>query len=241
MRRRMMHVLSAQAHKLSISHCKQVHELLITAATTTYVNDKILRASAQGIHIASYNSDDNNNGNDDDECQQFSYCVTQWRQQKQLLAMTNNERRTTRPRAQGHNILTSRRATAMMTTITVANSTKLTMKPCTSHRQTGNNNKAMCACARHAGCIAQWRRQYGLMRLHTTCRLRPTMATMIWPCAQAHNMLVALHDGDDNNNSGDKDKKVNEYHHTLCARAPGFQPLCASTRATASNIDATTN
>ena len=224
MRRRMMHVLSAQAHKLSISHCKQVHELLITAATTTYVNDKILRASAQGIHIASYNSDDNNNGNDDDKCQQFSYCVTQWQQQQQLLAMTNNERRTT-----------------MMTTITVANSTKLTMKPCTSHRQTGDNNKAMCACARHAGCIAQWQRQYGLMRLHTTCQLRPMMATMIWPCAQAHNMLVALHDGDDNNNSGDKDKKVNEYHHTLCARAPGFQPLCASTRATASNIDATTN
>ncbi len=106
--KRTMHELSAhvhklsishhvQAHELSISHCVQVHELsirhrsqahelLITAATTTYVDDKILRASAQGIYIASRDGDDNNNGDDDDECQQqglgcerpaFSYCVAQ--------------------------------------------------------------------------------------------------------------------------------------------------------------------
>ena len=40
----------AQAHELPISHCKQAHKLLITAATTTYVDDEILRASARGIH-----------------------------------------------------------------------------------------------------------------------------------------------------------------------------------------------
>jgi hypothetical protein len=59
----------AQAHELSTSHCAQSHELLITAATTTYVDDKILRASARGIFIASRDGDDNNTGDDDDECQ----------------------------------------------------------------------------------------------------------------------------------------------------------------------------
>jgi hypothetical protein len=52
--KRTMHQLSAhahksishyaQAHELSIRHCAQAHELLITAVTTTYVNDKILEA-----------------------------------------------------------------------------------------------------------------------------------------------------------------------------------------------------
>ena len=36
----------AQSHELSISHPVQAHELLITAATTTHVDDEILRASA---------------------------------------------------------------------------------------------------------------------------------------------------------------------------------------------------
>jgi hypothetical protein len=67
-RRCTMHELSVQAHKLSISHRAQAHELLIMAATTTYVDDVILRVSAQGIHIASRNGNDNNNGNDDDKC-----------------------------------------------------------------------------------------------------------------------------------------------------------------------------
>ncbi len=67
-RKFMMHELSAQAHKLSISHRAQVHKLLITATTTTYVNDEILRVSAQGICITSHNSKDNNNGNDNNEC-----------------------------------------------------------------------------------------------------------------------------------------------------------------------------
>ena len=58
----------AQAHKLSSSHRAQPHELLITAATTTYVEDEILRASTRGIYIVSRNSDDNNTGNYDDEC-----------------------------------------------------------------------------------------------------------------------------------------------------------------------------
>jgi hypothetical protein len=57
----------AQAHKLSISHRAQAHELLITAVTTTYVDDEILRASAPGIYIASRDGNkDNNTGDDDD-------------------------------------------------------------------------------------------------------------------------------------------------------------------------------
>jgi hypothetical protein len=64
-----MHELSAQVRKLYISLRAQVHELLITAATTTYV-DVILRASARGIHIALRNGNNTNNGNDSDECQQ---------------------------------------------------------------------------------------------------------------------------------------------------------------------------
>jgi hypothetical protein len=63
-----MHELSVQAHKLSISHHAQAHKLLITAATTTYVDDVILRASARGIHIVSCNGDNNNNGKDDNIC-----------------------------------------------------------------------------------------------------------------------------------------------------------------------------
>jgi hypothetical protein len=35
------------------------------AATTTYVDDEILRASARGIFIASCDGDDNNTGNDE--------------------------------------------------------------------------------------------------------------------------------------------------------------------------------
>ena len=79
-------------------------------------------------------------------------------------------------------------------------------------------------------------------------RIRPlslacTLLALGYACspAQAQDMPVALHDGDDNNNSGDEDNKVNKYHHILCASAPGFQPSCASARAAASNIDATTN
>ena len=105
----------------------------------------------------------------------------------------------------------------------------------------GNNDMASCASARHAGRVAQWRRRYGLVRKHTTCWLCHTMASMTRPRAQAHDMPVVLHDGDGDNISSNEDNKVNEYHHTLCARAPGFQPSCASARATASNIDATTN
>jgi hypothetical protein len=35
------------------------------SATTTYVDDKILRASARGIYIVTRNGADNNNGDDD--------------------------------------------------------------------------------------------------------------------------------------------------------------------------------
>jgi hypothetical protein len=92
-----MHELSVQVHKLSISHRAQAHELLIMAATTTYVDDEILRVSAQGIHITSRNGDDNNNGNDDNECRQrslvpkcmaFSYCDMRLQQQSATM-MTN--------------------------------------------------------------------------------------------------------------------------------------------------------
>jgi hypothetical protein len=39
------------------------------AATTTYVVDKIIRASAHGIYIPLHDGDNNNNGDDDNECQ----------------------------------------------------------------------------------------------------------------------------------------------------------------------------
>ncbi len=68
MRTRTMRELSAQVHELSISHHVQVHQLLITALTTTYVNDNILRASTQGIYITLRDGDDNNNGDDDKKC-----------------------------------------------------------------------------------------------------------------------------------------------------------------------------
>jgi hypothetical protein len=97
-RKRTMHELSAhahksishhaQAHELSIRHCAQAHELLITAVTTTYFNDEILKAytsrramamtttmammmtnvnnmasgaSARHFHIASRSGNNNNN------------------------------------------------------------------------------------------------------------------------------------------------------------------------------------
>jgi hypothetical protein len=54
-------------------------------------------------------------------------------------------------------------------------------------------------------------------------------------------MPVASHDGNDYKVSGNEDNKVNEYHHTSCASAPGFsaivrkrtsfQPSCASAQA----------
>jgi hypothetical protein len=65
---RTMRKLSAQVHELSISHRAQAHQLLITALTTTYVNDNILRASTQGIYITLRDGDDNNNGDDDKKC-----------------------------------------------------------------------------------------------------------------------------------------------------------------------------
>jgi hypothetical protein len=61
------------------------------------------------------------------------------------------------------------------------------------------------------------------------------------PCAQAQDMPVVLHDGNGDNISGNEDNKVDKDYHTSCASAPGFKPSCASTQATASNIDATTN
>jgi hypothetical protein len=98
-RKHTMHELSAHVHKLSISHHAQVHklsirhrvqahELLITAVTTTYVDDKIPKAytlrcatatttttaimttnvnnkasgaSARHFHIVSRSGDNNNN------------------------------------------------------------------------------------------------------------------------------------------------------------------------------------
>ena len=76
--------LSAQAHELSISHRVQVHQLLITALTTKYVDDNILRASTQGIYITSRDGNDNKNNVDDIKCRrrglmgksmEFSYLV----------------------------------------------------------------------------------------------------------------------------------------------------------------------
>ena len=70
MRTRTMRELSAQVHELSMSHRVQVHQLLIMAVTTKYVDDNILRASARGIYITLRDGDDNNNGNDDNKCRQ---------------------------------------------------------------------------------------------------------------------------------------------------------------------------
>ncbi len=44
-------------------------------------------------------------------------------------------------------------------------------------------------------------------------------------------MPVASPDGEDYKASGNEDNEVNEYHHTSCASAPGFQPSCASAQA----------
>ena len=82
--------------------------------------------------------------------------------------------------------------------------------PVASHDS--DDDKASCASTRHAGCVAR-------------------RATTIRPRAQAHDMPVVSHDGDDYKASGNKDNEVNEYHHTSCASAPGFQPSCASARA----------
>jgi hypothetical protein len=65
---RTMRKLSAQVHELSISHRAQAHQLLITALTTKYVNDNILRASAQGIYITSRDGNYNKNNVDDIKC-----------------------------------------------------------------------------------------------------------------------------------------------------------------------------
>ena len=79
---------------------------------------------------------------------------------------------------------------------------------CRSRRTTGDNYKALYASVRHAGHVAR-------------------RATSIRPCAQAHDMPVASHNGNNDKAS--------------CASAPGFsaivrkrtsfQPLCASARA----------
>ena len=76
--------LSVRVHELSISHRVQVHQLLITALTTKYVDDNILRASTQGIYITSRDGNDNKNNVDDIKCRrrglmgksmEFSYLV----------------------------------------------------------------------------------------------------------------------------------------------------------------------
>ena len=107
----------------------------------------------------------------------------------------------------------------------------------TSHD--GDDNMALCASARQAGRVARWQRRYGLVQKHTTCQLCHTMATTARP--RGKRTTCRLHDGDGNNISSEEDNEVNKYHHTLYASTPGFQPSCASTRATASNIDTTTN
>ncbi len=117
----------AQAHKntsrptaaTATRPCVQAHDNMsrCTAATATRPGaTKTTKLSTKPcIHVASHGgNNDNNYGDDDDECQQrglvckrtaFSYHVTQMRQQQQQSAMTNDECRTTRPRARVHNLI----------------------------------------------------------------------------------------------------------------------------------------
>jgi hypothetical protein len=50
-RKRMMHELSAQAHKLSISHCAQAHELLISHRAQAHEHLISHRAQAHKLLI----------------------------------------------------------------------------------------------------------------------------------------------------------------------------------------------
>ncbi len=73
--------------------------------------------------------------------------------------------------------------------------------PVVSHH--GDNNMASCASARHAGCVTQWQQGQGLVRKHTTCRLRHMIAiattsaatkttkstSTTIPCAQGHQVF----------------------------------------------------
>ena len=107
------------------------------------------------------------------------------------ITATKSSKLTTKP-------CTPRRKTAMMSTITATKSTKLTTIPFTTRCQTGNNDKALCTSTRHAGQVAQWQQRYGLVRKRKTCRLCHTRATTTRPCVQAHDMLVASHNGNNN-------------------------------------------
>ena len=103
----------AQAHELLFSHRAQAHELIIMAATTTYVDDEIIRASAHSIYIPLHHGDNNNNGDDDNEwqrqglgckCPAFSYRVAQ-RQRQQQQCRWWQQMSTTRPQARAPGIL----------------------------------------------------------------------------------------------------------------------------------------
>ena len=86
-----------------------------------------------------------------------------------------------------------------------------------------DNNKASCACRQHAGCVARLQQRYGLVRKRKTCRLCSTMATTIWPCAQAHDKLVASHDG-----NGDMALYESTRHASCVTRWQRRQGLVAS-------------
>ncbi len=104
-----------------------------TAMMTTNVHDEASGASTRHYYIASRNgNDDSNYGDEDNECRRqglvrkrtaFSHLVAQRQRQQQQLATTNDKCQTTRPRAQAHNIFTSRgaMATATMATKTTNN------------------------------------------------------------------------------------------------------------------------
>ena len=185
----------AQAHELPISHCAQAHKLLITAATTTYVDDKILRASTRGIYIALRDSNNNNNSDDDNECRRqglgrehpaFSYRIAQRQRRQQLLATTNNECWTVTPRAREHNIFSSHCAMAT----TTMSSSHLRVK----HRY---NNKPGNIKIRRARATST------SSNIDDLVRKRTWLSSAIIPCAQVH--MAFSHR-----------VQANELHSALC-------------------------
>ncbi len=156
----------------------------------------------------------------------FSYRVTQRRRGQQLSVMTNDECRTTRPCAQAHNM------------------------PVALHN--GDDDKASCASARHAGCIARWQRQQQQRRRRQRSQRVPpylmrkrTRLSAIVRKRTSYSVKHRHNNQLETSNIDDKCHEDNESTRTtLCASAPvfsaivrkraSFQPSCASARATAS-------
>jgi hypothetical protein len=165
----------------------------------------------------------------------FSHCVAQWRQCQCLVrkrtpfSMSHcTIAMTTRPCAQAHAISMSR-CTMATTTWPCAQAHAISTSRCTTATTTRPHAQA------HAISTSR------CTKATTTTRKRlqhhHISTTSPW-CNSAQAVSYrAPHDGDDNNkNSNNKSTRT-----TKCASAPGFQPLCTSAQATASNISRCNN